>query len=210
MPVPQGLEPPKHPALIVLEVQNGIVDPEYDDAQLAYQAKERGTVAKVNDLAAAFRVAKRPAIFGTIGSPTADWSTLTVNCALAGKLRRDGRLVDGTEHAEIHRDIVRAPSDMVSLRHHGMAPFTGTGLDSTLRRLRIDTVVLCGVSTIVALPGASTEAVAFDYSDVLVEDCTAGGTAEMHHTQITMHLPLVTTITPSESTIAALQKRVAS
>jgi len=43
-------------------------------------------------------------------------------------------------------------TDIVSERHHGMSPFTGTMLNADLRRNRIDTVVLAGVSTSIALP----------------------------------------------------------
>ena len=97
------------------------------------------------------------------------------------------------------------PSDIISHRSHGMAPFTGTTLDATLRGYRIDTVVLSGVSTNIALPGAATEAVALGYSVVLAEDCTAGATPETHQLQITQHLPLLATITDSESLIASLR-----
>ena len=62
----------------------------------------------------------------------------------------------------------------MSHRAHGMAPFTGTTLDATLRGYGIDTVVLSGVSTNIALFGAAIEAVGLGYSVVLAEDCTAG------------------------------------
>ena len=96
------------------------------------------------------------------------------------------------------------PSDVVSHRAHGMAPFTGTTLDATLRGYGVDTVVLSGVSTNIALPGAATEAVALGYNVVLPEDCVAGATPETHQMQITMHLPLLATITDGASVIASL------
>ena len=66
-------------------------------------------------------------------------------------------------------------------------------------------MVLSGVSTNIALPGACTEAVALGYSVVLAEDCTAGATAETHQMQITQHLPLLATVTDAESVIASLK-----
>ena len=68
-------------------------------------------------------------------------------------------------------------------------------------------MVLTGVSTNIALPGAATEAVALGYNVVLAEDCTAGATPETHQMQITQHLPLLATITDAESVIAALPDR---
>ena len=144
-------------------------------------------------------------IFCTIAAATPDWTGFRVNCALAARIRRKGKLVSGTKHAAIHDDLIVAPSDTVIQRSHGMAPFTGTALDATLRGYHIDTVVLSGVSTNIALPGAATEAVALGYNVVLAEDCTAGATAETHSMQITMHLPVLATITGSDSIIASLR-----
>ena len=200
----RGLEPGMRAALLVSEVQNGIADPAYDDTPLAQQCVERDIVTKINGLAAAFRAADRPVVFCTIAAPYADWSHFTVNCSLAARLRRDARLVDGTKHAQIHEGLSVEPGDVVSHRNHGMAPFTGTSLDATLRRYGVDTVVLSGVSTNIALPGAATEAIGLGYNVVLAEDCTAGGTAETHQVQITMHLPLLATISDSASIGAAL------
>jgi len=85
-----------------------------------------------------------------------------------------------------------------------MAAFTGTDLDATLRAAGMDTVVFCGVSTNVALMGGSIEAVGLGYTSVIAGDCAAGGTAETHQLQITMHLPLVATIANSTDIVAAL------
>jgi nicotinamidase-related amidase len=202
----RGLEPGKRPALLIVEVQNGITDPAYDDTPLARQVAARGIVARINVLAAAFREAGAPVIFCTIAAASADWSGFRVNCALAARIRRKGRLVSGTDYAAIHHDLVRAPSDVVCHRSHGMAPFTGTTLDATLRGHEIDTVVLAGVSTNIALPGAATEAVGLGYNVVLAEDCTAGGTPQTHQAQITEQLPLLAQIVAAGSVIGSLRE----
>jgi nicotinamidase-related amidase len=200
----RGLEPGKRAALVVNEMQNAIANPAYDDTPLAGQVAERGIVARISDLAAAFRAAGAPVIFCTIAARP-DWSGFRVNCALAARIKRKGRLVAGTADAAIHDDLAVGPADIVSQRGHGMAPFTGTTLDATLRGYGIDTVVLTGVSTNIALPGAATEAVALGYSVVLAEDCSAGATAQTHQLQVTMHLPLLATVAPAESVIASLR-----
>jgi nicotinamidase-related amidase len=204
----RGLEPGKRAALIVNEMQNGIANPAYDDTPLAGLVAERGIVAGINTLAAAFRQAGAPVIFCTIAAESPDWAGFRVNCALAARIRRKGLLVAGTETGAIHDDLQVAPSDIVSRRSHGMAPFTGTSLDATLRGYDIDTVVLSGVSTNIALPGACTEAVALGYSVVLAQDCAAGATEQTHQMQVTMHLPLLATVTDAESIIASLRAQV--
>jgi len=201
----RGLEPGQRAALVVNEMQNAIANPAYDDTPLAGQVAARGIVARINILAAAFRAAGAPVIFCTIAARTPDWAGFRVNCALAARIKRKGKLVAGTADAAVHDDLVVEPSDIVSNRAHGMAPFTGTTLDATLRGYGIDTVVLSGVSTNIALPGAATEAVALGYSVVLAEDCVCGATQETHQMQIAMHLPLLATITDADSVIASLR-----
>ncbi len=204
MPAVRGLEPGKRAALIVNEMQNAIANPAYVDTPLAGQVTERGIVARINTLAAAFRAAGAPVIFAVIAARTPDFDGFLVNCALAARIKRTGKLVLGTPGGAIHDDLVVEPSDIVSHRSHGMAPFTGTTLDATLRGYGIGTVVLSGVSTNIALPGAATEAVALGYSVVLAEDCAAGATPETHQMQVSMHLPLLATVTDAESVIASL------
>jgi len=202
----RGLEAGKRAALVVNEVQNAIANPSYIDTPLAGQVSERGIVARINTLAETFRQAGAPVIFAVIAARTADFAGFRVNCALAAGIRRKGHLVAGTANAAIHDDLVVEPSDIVSSRAHGMAPFTGTTLDATLRGYGVDTVVLCGVSTNIALPGAATEAVALGYNVVLAEDCTAGATPETHQMQVSMHLPLLATVTDAASVTAALRE----
>jgi nicotinamidase-related amidase len=204
MPAVRGLEPGKRPALVVNEMQNAIANRAYIGTPLAGQVTERGIVARINILTAAFRGAGLPVIFCTIAARTADFDGFRVNCALAAGIRRKGHLVTGTANAAVHDDLTVEPSDVVCHRSHGMAPFTGTDLDATLRGYGIDTVVLSGVSTNIALPGAATEAVGLGYNVVLAEDCTAGATPETHHMQVTQHLLLLATIADAESVIASL------
>ena len=202
----RGLEPGKRAALVVNEMQNAIVNTAHVDTPLAAQVTARGIVARINVLTAAFRAAGAPVIFATIAARTADFDGFLVNCALAAGIRRKGHLVTGTANAAVHDDLVVEPSDIISHRSHGMAPFTGTTLDATLRGYGIDTVVLSGVSTNIALPGAATEAVALGYNVVLAEDCTAGATPETHQMQVTMHLPLLATVTDAASVMKALRE----
>ncbi|HEX3963528.1 MAG TPA: cysteine hydrolase [Trebonia sp.] len=201
----RGLEPGRRPALIVNEMQNAITNPAYIGTPLAGQVAGRGIVDRINTLTAAFRAAGAPVIFCTIAARSPSFEGFRVNCALAASIRRKGHLVAGTANAAIHDDLVVEPSDIISHRSHGMAPFTGTDLDATLRGHGIDTVVLSGVSTNIALPGAATEAVALGYSVVLVEDCVAGATPETHQMQVTQHLPLLATVTGAEPVISAVR-----
>ena len=202
----QGLEQGRRPALLISEMQNGIANGAYTQSPLVEQVVSRGIVAKINAFAEGFRTAGYPVIHcivsmrpGAVG-----WNR---NCVLAARIEKGAYLTQGTPSAAIHDDVPVAAGDIVSERHHGMTAFTGTDLDATLRGLGVDTIVFAGVSTNVALMGGSCEAVGYGYQVVLAEDCTAGGTAETHHVQVTMHLPLIATISDSSSVLAALAAR---
>ena len=199
----RGLDRGQRPALVVSEVQNGITNAAYEQSPLIEQVTERGIVPRIDALAGAFRAAGLPVVHVTIAAPRG-MSGFRVNCALAARIAKAGKLVTGTPYAAVHADLPVHESDRVMERMHGMAPFTGTELDAVLRGHGVDTVVLAGVSANIALPGASTEAVALGYEVVLVEDCAAGGTAESHAAQIANHLPLLATISDNAAVTAAL------
>ena len=59
------------------------------------------------------------------------------------------------------------PSDIESLRFHGIAPFIGTSLDPTLRSLGARTVIAAGVSLNRGIMGISIEGVDHGYSVVV-------------------------------------------
>jgi nicotinamidase-related amidase len=202
MPI-RGLESGKRAALLISEMQNGITNRAFTDTPLVQQVTERSIVSKINQLAEAFRTHNLPVIHCTI-TARPGFQGWAVNCMLAALIAKRGDLIQGSEFGAIHDDIVVVRSDILSERHHGMAAFTGTDLNATLRAARIETVVFCGVSTNVALMGGSVEAVGHGYSVVIAEDCTAGATAETHEMQITMHLPLIATISSGADIIAAL------
>lgn len=201
-----GLDNGQRPALLISEVQNGIANPRYAQTPLADQCQVRDIVPKISALADVFRAAGAPVIFCNI-VPRADFKGFVVNCALAAQLKKGGVVCAGRVEAQTHDDLPVKAGDIVMERSHGMAPFGGTELDAILRGERVQTVVMAGVSTNIALPGASTEAIALGYNVVLAEDCAAGGTAESHQTQITLHLPLLATISSGEAIAEQIAKR---
>ena len=68
---------------------------------------------------------------------------------------------------------VPEPSDYISPRQSGLGMWYGTNLDATLRNFRVETIVLSGVSTNIALFAGALGAVERGYKAVLAEDATA-------------------------------------
>jgi nicotinamidase-related amidase len=198
-----GLDEGQKPALVVVECQNRMTNPKYRDenrAGLMEQVVSRGIIDRINRLSAAFRSHDLPVVFATIALRPG-FRGYTVNCLLAAQLIKNGSLIIGSDAARLNDDLVVEPTDIVSNRVSGMAVFTGTEVDAILRGFDVDTVVLAGVSTNIALPSSACEAVGLGYNVVLAEDCTAGGTAETHHMQVTMHLPFLATVASSDDII---------
>ncbi len=206
-----GLDRQQRPALVVVECQNRMTNPAYQDdnrAGLMTQVVSRGIIGRINTLAAAFREHGHPVVFATIALRPG-FRGYRVNCVLAAQLVRNGSLVLGEPAARLNDDLVVEPTDVVSNRMSGMAVFTGTEVDAILRGFGVQTVVLAGVSTNIALPSSACEAVGLGYDVVLAEDCTAGGSEETHRMQVTMHLPFLATVASSEQIIARLAAPVA-
>jgi nicotinamidase-related amidase len=206
----RGLEKGQKAALLVSECQNNMTNtpaahgPAPEGHHVGYYANQRNIIPKIDQLAAEFRELGLPVVFCTI-SALPGFAGFPVNCRLAATVAKSGVLVKGSWAAKIDDRLEVAATDIISDRMHGMAPFTGTELDAILRGHQVETVVLAGISTNIALPGASTEAVGLGYTVVLAEDCTAGGTPQSHEMQISLHLPLLATISESAAITQTLK-----
>lgn len=84
-----------------------------------------------------------------------------------------GQLIEGSDAASLVAELGPEPSDLVSMRRHGVSPFGGTDLDALLRSRGTRTVVAVGVSLNVGVLGLVLEAVNLGYEVVVVTDATA-------------------------------------
>jgi len=86
-----------------------------------------------------------------------------------------GHLLEHTRAVQLH-PAIRADldTDLLSMRRHGMTPFTGTSLDALLRSLEVTDLVICGVSLNVGIPGAVFEAVGLGYRVGVPRDAVVG------------------------------------
>lgn len=80
----------------------------------------------------------------------------------------------GDPSTELLGALGAADTDLVSERHHGLTPFTGTDLGDQLRDLGVTTVVACGVSLNVGIPGLVTEAIGEGFDVVVATDAVVG------------------------------------
>jgi nicotinamidase-related amidase len=201
----RGLEPGTRPALVVSELQRGIVDPARADLPgLADHVTSRRVPERIGLLADAARRHGVPVVWSLI-EPRADRVGTSRNSPLSSMVAR-GNLVVGTETVAVAGGLAVHPEDVVISRVHGLTPFHGTGLDPVLRALRVTTVVLTGVSTNVALTGGAIEAVNRGYQVVLPADCTAGSSPDAHARHLAEFFSLIGAVTDSDSVAAAFAR----
>jgi nicotinamidase-related amidase len=80
----------------------------------------------------------------------------------------------GDPSTELLDGLGPAPGDLVSERHHGLTPFTGTDLGDRLRAAGVDHVVACGVSLNIGIPGLVYEAVGEGFGVTVATDAVVG------------------------------------
>lgn len=82
------------------------------------------------------------------------------------------RALRGTKGAEVVDDLRPEPTDIV-LPKRRFSAFFKTDLDQTLRTLRVDTIVVTGVTIEVCVLMTAMDGLSHDFSVVLLEDCAA-------------------------------------
>lgn len=209
----RGLDHGQRAGLVLVECQMQMIGDEAAaaGANLAQQAVERDIVGHIVNVLDAFRSRHLPVVHCTFDTRR-DMAGTSINSPLFGRRWKqrspepDGRLDDNP----IHPKLGPAQQDFVLSRQHGLEAFHDTELDSVLRNQRVETIVLCGVSTNIAIPGTALGGVNRGYQMIVPEDCTAGAWPEAHEFQVTHTLPLLATVTTSDRVIEVLSPSAAS
>ena len=201
MPKPdlRDLVAPGHTALVLQEVQRGVLGDESSLPQLATAARDSGAIANIARLAVAARRASVPVIHATAAHLPGGFGA-NHNARLFGGVRTLG---DGSHTAELPLpEVGPEPGDIVLPRYHGLSPMTGTQLDSALRNEGVTTIVAVGVSLNVAIVNLSFDAVNRAYQVVVVRDAVAGVPQEYGEQVLANTLSLVTTLVTTDEVIA--------
>ena len=202
----RGLDSGERAALVICECQRGVLDRSLAIFPgLAEEAEARGMLANIARLATAFRARQLPVVHAHVAHRP-DFGGTVVNSMVAARSRKAQSMRAGTPDVDPMDGAVPEPSDYVSLRRSGLGMWYGTDLDATLRNLGVETVVLSGVSTNLALFAGAIGAVDRGYQAVLAEDASAGAAPELHEWMITNALPLVATVASADDIEAALSR----
>ena len=156
-------------ALLVIDMQRFFTDP---DAP-AFTCGAHAVLPTIKKLIAAFRRASRPVIFtrhvhhpDRIDAGIMEWWW-------------DDMCVEGSPESEIHPSIRPLPNEKVILKHRYSA-FYNTDLETVLRVLKIQDLVISGTMTNMCCETTARDAYMRDYRVFFPADATGAVCEEMH------------------------------
>jgi nicotinamidase-related amidase len=190
-------------AVLAMEAKRGSIgDLATQDYPLAIAAREMGAAATLGRLCTAARAAGARIVHCT-SAFRADGAGSGYNAPLLGWGRRtNDTLLVGRPEADPALELGPEPADFVSQRLHGVAPFSGTEVDSILRNLGVKNVIVVGGSLNVGVLGACIEAVNLGYRVVIPRDGVVGVPKEYVDMLFEHTLRLLATITTVDAIVA--------
>lgn len=182
-------------ALILLDLQNDMVDPEgaLGKAGLAKVVAQREVVVHAARALAAFRAAKQPVFHVRLGF-RADYADSISVAPRVAKLRAARACITGTWGTEFPLALAPAAGEVVITKGCVNA-FFNTPLASLLQAAQVREVVLGGVATNMAVESAARYAEDAGFAVTVLEECCASAKPEWHQHAIEQMLPLFGRVT---------------
>ena len=188
---------PKHTALLIIDMQNGLASPEgyaarQGDVSISHQ---RGILPALQRVLESARssgvcVVHVQVVFDENMASTSP-ASIYVSTRMqdfgafwghpGSKLRKSSSqvLIDGTWEAEIIPELTPLPNEFVVKKHRNTA-FVNTPMNQVLRSNAIRSLVVTGTSTAGCVLATCLDALWYDYYTVVVSDCIADGFPERH------------------------------
>ena len=164
----------RHTAVLTMELQRGVCGDLAPAPHLTRAVNDAGVVDAASRLVQAARQ-HDVTVVHCMFTIRADGAGTRFDSPLMAAAAADPTLLrQGQPSAELVAGLGPEPGDLVSERHHGLTPFTGTDLGDRLRALGVTTVVACGVSLNVGIPGLTIEAVGEGFDVVVATDAVVG------------------------------------
>ena len=156
-------------ALLVIDMQDFFLDP----ASPTYTCSGQVILPTLKRLIGTFRKASRPVIFTQhvhhpekFDAGIMDWWW-------------DGMCLEGSTESEVHRDIAPLQSEKIIAKHRYSA-FYNTDLETVLRCLKIEEIVISGIMTNLCCESTARDAYYRDYKVHFLADGTGSINEEMH------------------------------
>ncbi len=159
---------PGRAALLVIDMQEFFLDPKSP----SFTCGGLAIIPTLQRLIAAFRAAARPVIFTRhVHHPD------HLDSGIMGWWWQ-GMCKEGTPESEVHRDLAPLPAEKVIFKHRYSA-FYNTDLETVLRCLKIEDLVISGIMTNMCCESTARDAYFRDYRTFFLADGTGSIPEEM-------------------------------
>ncbi len=186
-----------------MELQRGVVGDLGNMTALNDAAAERGTLERCGELVDAARRHGVAVVHAQVAW-RADRRGTPLNTPMVSMLAKDpAQMLEHTDAVAPLPQLGDTSGDLVSIRRHGMTPFTGTDLDALLRSLGVTAVVACGVSLNVGVLGLCLGAVDLGYRVVVPTDAVVGVPVQYGDDVLANSLAPLTTLTTVDELVAS-------
>ena len=191
-------------AVLTMELQRGVMGDLASFPALRDAADGVDLIAHASALVATARRLGLPVVHCT-AEFRADRAGTAANTPLhSAVLRRPAHLLEGTTAVELVPELGPEPGDLVIPRRHGVSPFSGTGLDATLRNLGVSVVLVAGVSVNLGVLGLAIEAVNLGYQVVVATDAVCGVPVEYARSVLAESIALIATLASTADLLRAM------
>ncbi len=193
-----------HTALLAMDFENDIVHENgaFKDFGFAAMVKPNDVLAKTARLLDAARRSGVKVIYVAVKFRPG-YPERPANSGLFEALIQANAVTEGTWGAEILEAVAPQDGEPVVTKR-AVSAFYGSDLAAILATGGIDTLLLCGVATNFVVEGTAREAMDRGYNLVVVGDCCAAGSQEIHDATLSTTLPFLSTISNLDEVIAAL------
>lgn len=191
-------------ALLVLDVQNELVDPQgkVGSEGFAKVVESRGLLSKIRRVQDAMRAKGHPVVFVRVGFRS-DYADAISRSARLARLKKMNALHIGSWGLEFPDEVAPRDDEMIYTKR-AVNPFMNTGLLTWLRAKGVETVVLCGVYTHMVVDSTARYADDAGFVVQVLEDCCASPDPEVHRVEVEKILPLFGTVTTSAELLKTL------
>lgn len=167
-----------HTALLVMDVQRGIVDRHLKDRHILERLPEAIAIARSRECLVVYVIVQFRPGFPEISPRNKTFSAIA----------RPGSIFGEPSAAEVHPNIAPADTDIVVTKRR-VSAFTGSDLEVVLRARQIDSLVLTGIATSGVVLSTLREAADRDYALTVLSDCCADADEEVHRVLIEKIFP---------------------
>jgi len=183
-------------ALMVIDMQRFFLDP----ASPTFTCGGWAILPTVKRLVAAFRTAGRPVIFTRhVHHPDG------LDAGIMGWWWQ-GMCREGTPESEVHDEIAPLPGEKVVLKHRYSA-FYNTDLETVLRCLKVEDLVVSGIMTNMCCESTARDAYYRDYRLFFLADATGSVDEQMHLASLLNLAYGFAYVTTAEEMLARLEEK---